>query len=152
MCSCVCVMSMLCVRVRCMKTLAWRGTNSHTCVTRRGRRRGFDLFVAYHQRLRGKQLYYTVVAVMCVAREPDGKSSECSDYSSCRRKYDACGALVFFKAKHFFILLARRADGQLHSPRHSCSVPRPRHCDSDGVRGQKRPSSYHVVRFAGNEF
>jgi len=113
---------------------------------------GFDLFIAYRHCLRGKQLYYTVVAVMCVAREPDGKSFECSDYSSCRRKYDACGARVIFLKQNIFILLARHADGQLHS--HTtflqCSAASPL---SLRWRSKRKTSpSYHVVRFAGNEF
>jgi len=89
---------------------------------------------------------------MCVAREPDGKSFECSDYSSCRRKYDACGARVIFLKQNIFILLARHADGQLHS--HTtflqCSAASPL---SLRWRSKRKTSpSYHVVRFAGNEF
>jgi len=107
MCVRVCnVYACACVLVAHMKTVMCGGTNSHTCVTCRGHRRIWP-FSSLTATVWGENNYIIIRSsscIMCVVREPDGKSSECSDCAAA-----AAGSVLleagalFFKTKHFFL-------------------------------------------------
>uniref|UniRef100_A0A2S2NJP4 Uncharacterized protein n=1 Tax=Schizaphis graminum TaxID=13262 RepID=A0A2S2NJP4_SCHGA len=157
MCVRVCnVYACACVLVAHMKTVMCGGTNSHTCVYMPWSQTDLTFFVAYRHRLRGKQLYFnTIIVVYHVRRARTGWKNVrmlrlCPAAAAGSVLLEA-GAL-FFKTKHFFILLARCADGQSHS--HTtflqCSVASPLPLGWRSRRSKTVPS-HHVVRFVGDK-